>query len=120
MSYKVFKICTICGSMKFYPAMLDAAQRLSKEGIIVLMPFVTFTGEEEQSSEQKAMLDEMHFVKIAMSEEICVVTNTDGYTGLSTQKEMTHALMNRKGIRVMEYKETPSGWEYVGVLKSGW
>ena len=115
-----FPIVTICGSMRFYGAMLEAAQRLSKEGLIVLMPHVTFIG-QEQSSETKIMLDKMHFAKIDMSDSICVVTNTDGYTGQSTQREMAYALQHNKELRVIEYRYvvTTESWEFVGALASG-
>lgn len=114
-----YKIITVCGSMKFYPAMLLTAKTLSLKGYIVLMPFVVFS-EEEQHSLDKEMLDKMHYAKIDMSHEICVVTNTEGYVGSSTRKEMGYALTTNKLMHVHEYREVPADfdedrWELVGV-----
>lgn len=111
-----YKVITICGSMKFYPAMLLTAKDLSLKGYIVLMPFVVFS-EEEQHSLDKEMLDKMHFAKIDMSHEICVVTNTEGYIGNSTRREMAHALTRNKMMHVHEYREpySDNDWELVGV-----
>lgn len=91
---------TICGSMRYFDDMLKAAQTLSLDGYIVLMPFVTFVG-EAQSSEAKAMLDELHFRKIDMSSEIYVV-NPGGYIGESTRNEIEYARQVGKKICSLE------------------
>lgn len=94
-----FKTATICGSMRFYDRMLKVAERLTGEGVVVLMPFVTVQ-EADQGEEFKAMLDRMHKRKIDMSDHIVVVTDADKpYIGESTNNEIQYAAKAEKPIR---------------------
>lgn len=95
-------VVTICGSMRFYPLMLKAAQELSLRGKLVLMPFVTFQPGTEQESENKQMLDRMHFDKINHSESITVVFDHTRYIGHSTRNEITFAQALGIPIEYME------------------
>lgn len=90
MDTAAYPVVTICGSMRFFPAMVVAAQQLTHEGFIVLMPFDT---KEDQSlrSETNTMLDDMHKRKILMSGAIIVVTNHEYYVGESTTSEYRFA-----------------------------
>ena len=83
MTVATYPIVTICGSMRFYPAMLKAAEHLTHNGFIVLMPFVTTA----QGSEPKVMLDDMHKRKILLSNAVVFITNRDYYYGSSTRSE---------------------------------
>ena len=96
-----FHVVTISGSMRFYDEMLKQAERLSREGAIVLMPFITFAPGSEQESAAKIMLDRMHFAKIDMSHSIFVV-NVGGYIGESTQNEIEYAADSGKPIQYLE------------------
>lgn len=96
-----FPVVTICGSMRFYSRMLFVAEGLSKRGCIVLMPFVAFSPGEQQSSSVKRMLDDMHFVKISMSDAVVIVTDESGYYGESTRNELRHA--EKTGKRINYY-----------------
>lgn len=93
-----FPVVTICGSMRFYNRMLKAAERLTAQGNIVLMPFVT-TADTDRGHELKTMLDEMHRRKIDLAEMIVVVTDPDTmYIGESTNAEIQYANDNGKHI----------------------
>lgn len=96
-----FPVITVCGSMQFANDMQTAAQQLSREGWIVLMPFVTFTGEQEQSTDDKLMLDRMHLAKISLSQAIYIV-NPGGYIGLSTTREIRFAIAHERAIHSIE------------------
>lgn len=96
-----FETVTICGSMRFKPQMMQAAEDLSLMGWIVLMPFVTFKPGGEQQSSSKVMLDQMHFFKINRSSAIYVV-NVGGYIGESTRNEIQYAVDRDKSILSLE------------------
>lgn len=95
-----FPIITICGSMRFYAEMLLEAERLTSEGYIVLMPFVT-KGELPEGADAltPADLDAMHRVKINLCSEILVITGGTGYVGESTRGEIEYAARGGKAIR---------------------
>jgi hypothetical protein len=96
-----YRVVTICGSMRFKAEMLEAADRLSRQGFIVLMPFCTFAPEEQLTSHDKTMLDRMHFTKIDMSDSIYVV-NVGGYVGNSTANELRYAELSHKTVYYLE------------------
>ena len=95
-------IVTLCGSMRFFPQMLQVAADETAKGNIVLAPF-SVVAPEDQGSELKAMLDRLHFEKIDLAEQIIVVTNQNGYVGDSTRREMAYALSSGKGMDVREF-----------------
>lgn len=74
--------------------MLKTAERLTKKGFIVLMPFVT----KGDGSVDPEMLDDMHRRKILMSSAIVVVSDVTGYYGKSTAGEIDFA--HKYGITV--------------------
>jgi hypothetical protein len=93
-----FKTVTICGSMRFKDEMLRQADRLSRDGHIVLFPFVTFTAEEQANGHpDKVMLDRMRLAKIDRSAFIHVV-NVGGYIGASTRGEIDYAKLTGKPV----------------------
>lgn len=94
-----FPVVTICGSMRYQGEMIEAAKTLTGNGYIVLMPFVADYIGDAEADEKKQMLDDMHLVKIAMSEAIYVVGN---HRGKSTQREIQYAMDNEKEIRNWE------------------
>lgn len=59
---KDFPVITLCGSMRFFEAMLTIARDLTAKGFIVLAPFVI-----AETPELKTMLDAMHRCKIDKS-----------------------------------------------------
>jgi hypothetical protein len=85
---KKYKVVTICGSMKFFPRMLEVAERKTANDEMVLMPFVVKNAFNIHMTD---VLDQLHLAKIATSDEVYVV-NTDGYIGESTRREIDYAL----------------------------
>jgi hypothetical protein len=85
------RVITICGSMRFYTQMITIAEKLTVQGYIVLMPFVTKDGVLD------ANLDEMHLAKIDMSSCIFVV-NCYAHIGASTRNEILYAIAHRKQV----------------------
>lgn len=91
-------IITICGSTKFKNEMFDAAKNLTLEDHIVLMPTIfEHADNEELTTEQKIRLDNLHKMKINMSDAVFVV-NVDGYIGESTYGEIDWAVKNKKEL----------------------
>ena len=95
--YEYWPTVTLCGSMRFRNEMLVAAQHLSMGGQIVLMPFVVVAS-EEQTSDDKIMLDLLHKKKIDMSKKIVVVSDESGYYGDSTKDEIRYAQLQGKQV----------------------
>lgn len=89
-----FPIVTICGSMRYYKAMLVIARDETIRGSIVLMPFVTNYIGGKPPDDIKRMLDEMHRAKIDLSDSIIVVGS---HIGESTQNEIEYAKSLSKG-----------------------
>lgn len=92
-----FRVVTICGSMRFYSLMLEEAERLTSEGWIVLMPFVT-----EEDPGKKETLDAMHRSKIDRSGHVHIVFDETRYMGESTTNELIYAARTGKEITFRE------------------
>lgn len=91
-------VITICGSTRFKDEILDAARNLTLDDHIVLMPnLFEHADNEELTQEQKIRLDNLHKMKINMSDAIFVV-NKDGYIGESTYGEIDWAVRNKKEL----------------------
>lgn len=86
-----FPTITVCGSMRYYAKMLAVAAEFTSNGFIVLMPFCS----EDEETDNKYMLDEMHLAKIDRSEYIVVVGK---HRGESTRREVQYAKDNGKRI----------------------
>jgi hypothetical protein len=91
-----YPFATVCGSMRNYIKMLTVAEELTRQGYLVLMPFVRIEEGNAPPYElatpvAKAALDEMHLVKIQKSEVVVVVTDSDKYYGDSTRSEIDYA-----------------------------
>lgn len=97
------KIVCISGSMKFEGQMRAAAVDLSLEGAIVTGPFVNMKkpdprwATDELADLIKVKLDELHFRKIDLADEVLVVA-PNGYVGDSTKREMDYASRHGKPI----------------------
>ena len=91
-------VITICGSTRFKDEMFEAARNLTLDDHIVLMPNIfEHADNEELTTEQKIRLDNLHKMKINMSDAIFVV-NKDGYIGESTFGEIDWAVRNKKEL----------------------
>jgi hypothetical protein len=101
MAEKEMKIITLCGSTKFKDDFEFHNMRLTLEGNIVLS--VGMFGHKMKqfpNTEQKKMLDEIHFRKIDLSDEIFVI-NVNGYIGESTRNEIEYAKSKGKIIKYL-------------------
>ena len=96
------KIITLCGSTKFRKEFEDVMRDETLKGNIVIS--VGLFGHAEgmdMTSPTKKMLDQLHFRKIDISDEIFVI-NPNGYIGLSTCDEIHYALAQNKAVRYLE------------------
>jgi len=99
---KDFKIVCLCGSTKFKKEFEEAAKNETLHRKIVLTCNLFNHYDNLNISElTKIMLDEMHFKKIELADEIFVI-NVDGYIGSSTKKEIEYAKLLGKIIRYLE------------------
>ena len=104
-----YKVVTLCGSVRFKDAFMEAQKRLTLAGNIVIsvglfdVPAITATepSSEDNLTKIKEMLDDMHKRKIDMSDEIYVI-NVDGYIGPTTQSEIEYAKVTGKTVRYLE------------------
>jgi hypothetical protein len=83
-----YPVATICGSLRYFDEMIKHAQRLTRQGWIVLMPFVADYVGGAPSDNQKKMLDDMHRAKIDMSDQVYVIGS---HIGESTRGEIEYA-----------------------------
>jgi len=88
------KIITLCGSTRFKKEFEEWNEKLTLQGNIVIS--VGLFGHADNkfkniiTDEVKQMLDEIHFRKIDLSDEIFVV-DVNGYIGKSTRNEINYA-----------------------------
>ena len=97
-----FKVITLCGSTRFKDEFIEAQKKLTLEGnIVISVGLFGHSGDEEVWAENiKPMLDEMHFRKIDMADEIFVI-NVGGYIGSSTRNEIEYAKSTHKKINYL-------------------
>lgn len=100
---------TLCGSMRFFPAMLAVAGELTDAGVVVIAPFRVLAP-ADQSGAAKVRLDALHRRKIDMAHRVVVVTDESGYIGESTRAEITYAERTGKPV---EYIARPLASESV-------
>jgi Ni,Fe-hydrogenase I large subunit len=97
-----FKVITLCGSTKFKKEFHEMANKLTKEGNIILMPHCYDHADNEVlSEEEKQMMVAMHLQMIGMSDEIFVI-NVGKYIGDSTTSEIEYALNTGKLVSYLE------------------
>ena len=98
-----YKVVTLCGSTRFKDEFLQAQKRLTLEGnIVISVGLFGHSGDNEVWTEgTKEMLDDMHFRKIDMADEIYVI-NVGGYIGSSTRNEIEYAKRMGKTVSYLE------------------
>ena len=105
-----YKVITLCGSTRFKKEFMEVQKRLTLEGnIVISVGLFGHSGDNEvwdnmdegTLTKTKAMLDDMHFKKIDLSDEIFVI-NVDGYIGSSTRAEIEYTKMTGKTVRYLE------------------
>ncbi len=105
------RVVTLCGSTRFMDQFFKSGWAETLAGRIVFSVGVVI--DDGEASAQlpndhlgehfgvKDLLDEVHFRKIDLSDEILVL-NLDGYVGKSTQREMAYAMAQGKMVRFLE------------------
>ena len=95
-------VVCLCGSTRFGEMFRYVNQRETLAGKIVLAPGC-FQGDVvlEVLPGVKRRLDELHFHKIALADEILVV-NVGGYVGEATRREIAYARKLGKRVRWLE------------------
>ena len=88
MSETNYPVACICGSMRYYDKMIKLAERLTADGWIVLMPYVSDYSGGKPADKFKIMLDDMHRTKISMATTVFVVGS---HIGDSTRSEIEYA-----------------------------
>lgn len=99
------RIVTLCGSTRFKEAFETAEREETLAGRIVITVGLfghvegLDMGTDEEPSDTKAMLDELHKRKIDLADEILVCSDTSGYHGKSTRSEIEYARAAGKPVR---------------------
>jgi hypothetical protein len=107
------EIVVLCGSTRFMDAFVEANQRLTHEGCIVLSvgsyprALKGVSPEEAFGEDVKAGLDELHKRKIDLADRVLVL-NVGGYIGDSTISEIAYATAHGKPIEYIEPEHAPS------------
>lgn len=104
------KVVTLCGSSRFqeeHEAMQARETLLGK--IVIPMGFYHHKQQVPITAEQKVRLDQLHFRKIDLSDEILVV-NPNGYIGESTSGEIAYAIANGK---IVNFTDKEAGEKYL-------
>ncbi|WP_219420430.1 hypothetical protein [Pseudonocardia nigra] len=120
-------VVTLCGSMRFWPLMVQVAAAETAAGAIVLAPFVIVPPDEQNTEcgdaagrALKVRLDALHRAKIAMSSSVLVVTDRTGYWGESTRGEIGYALGLGVPVRVREVDRVTGVQTTHGPLSGSW
>jgi hypothetical protein len=105
-----YKVITLCGSTRFKEQFMEAQNRLTMEGnIVISVGLFGHSGDDEVwTPGTKEMLDDMHKRKIDMADEIYVI-NVGGYIGESTRSEIEYARKNGRAVNYLEPVSTTFG-----------
>ena len=96
------KVITLCGSSAFKDDFVRVNGELSLKGnVVITLAIFGHADNIPLTSEQKALLDEIHLRKIDLSDEIYII-NKGGKIGSSTRKEIEYARANGKGEKYLE------------------
>ena len=95
-------IVCLCGSTKFRSAFEQANWQETAAGLIVLSVGCYMHHDAiPVTPEQKAVVDDLHFRKIKLADEVLVL-NVGGYIGDSTRREINHARELGQPLRWLE------------------
>lgn len=109
-------VVVLCGSSKFAEEHMQAQMRESLKGHIVI-PMGCYghadvpagakeaTADGDEDTEVKQMLDQLHFRKIDLADEILVVSDDSHYFGSSTKREIAYAHKTGKNVRFQWQEE---------------
>ena len=97
------KVICLVGSVRFKETFEKVAKEESLKGNIVLTP-IFFDEHEKEKIHNREFLDELHYEKIRISDEVLVI-NCNNYIGESTAKEIEFAYQIMKSVRFLEFLE---------------
>lgn len=104
-------VVCLCGSTRFRAEIAEANRAATMAGKIVLAPGVFGHAGDPLTDEDKARLDQLHFQKIDIADEVLVV-NPGGYIGDSTRREIDYATRTGKPVA---YTHNPTGQRTGGI-----
>lgn len=96
------KVVTICGSIRFWDKMQEMSEKLELEKGYAVIGVTPHVMERDFTQQEEDLLDELHKVKIDISDAIYVV-NVGGYIGNSTRNEIEYA--TNLGKEILYYEE---------------
>lgn len=96
------KVVTICGSIRFWDKMQEMNEKLELEKGYAVIGVTPHVMERDFTQQEEDLLDELHKVKIDISDAIYVV-NVGGYIGNSTRNEIEYA--TNLGKEILYYEE---------------
>lgn len=100
-------IVCLCGSIRFKQEFVEANFRETMAGKIVLSVGLYSHADGETytpTAEEKTALDELHFRKIELADEVLVLDVGD-YIGYSTGREIVHAKALGKKVRYLSREQ---------------
>jgi len=98
-------VVCLCGSTSFMAEMAEANLQLTASGCIVLAPGCDLKQPHPlwdnnlKLQQLKTRLDALHRAKIALADEVVIVSDHTGYVGTSTQDEIAYAEQLGKPVR---------------------
>lgn len=96
-------IICLCGSTRYKDLFMEAAEKLTMQGVIILMPHVFHhTDHVDMSAEDKERLDALHKQKIDLADTVVVITDETRYIGSSTKSEIEYAQAAGKSVAYWE------------------
>ena len=95
------KVVTICGSIRFWDKMQEMSEKLELEKGYAVIGVTPHVMERDFTQQEEDLLDELHKIKIDISDAIYVV-NVGGYIGNSTRNEIEYATKKGKEIIYLE------------------
>lgn len=97
-----YPIICLCGSTTFKKEYEQMEKELALQGFVVItVSCYPGVDDDQRIIEKKEMLDEIHFQKIEMSDEVFII-NKGGYIGNSTINEIKYAKKLGKKVRYLE------------------
>lgn len=91
-----YQVITLCGSLKFIKDFVTTQIRLERNGH-VCFSVTASEGKSPPTTQQKSILDKVHYKKIMLSDCILVIDN-DNYIGESTANEIEFAKLTNKPV----------------------
>ena len=95
------KIVTLCASFRFWSEMQAIGEKLELENGWVILTPVPHVLDRALTDHERALLGELHFSRIDLSDAIFVV-NVGGYIGQAVAAEIEYAKQKGKEIIYLE------------------